>query len=72
MGEEREGHLGGHEWKQNVLEPKSQWMEDQEASRPGPWGQPGLFPLWDCLLPQHLLILWGLLKEPGRLPVSWS
>lgn len=44
----------------------------QQAGPLGTRGQPGLFPLWDCLLPQHLLILWGLLKEPGWLPVSWS
>lgn len=35
--------VGGHKWKQNVLELKSQWLEDQEASRrasgdPGPAG----------------------------------
>lgn len=30
--------LGGHEWKQNVLELKSQWLEDEEASGLAPRG----------------------------------
>lgn len=31
----------------------------QRAGPEGPLGQPGLFPLWNYLLPQHLLFVLG-------------
>lgn len=30
-GRAGEGRSGAHKWKQNILELKSQWLEDQEA-----------------------------------------
>lgn len=48
-----------HEWKQDILGPKSQWLEDQEASRlaPGDSGVMGSFlsvELFACTVPAYL------------------
>lgn len=73
LWEEGRGTLRDHEWKQNILELKSQWLEDQEASGPAP-RDPGdnlaSFLCGTICSCSTCFSSWGILKEPGRLTVS--
>lgn len=72
----QEGGRGAHrahEWKQSILGLKSQWLGDQEASRPAPRG-PGnngaSFLCGTICSRSTCLSSWGLRTEPGQLAVS--
>lgn len=70
---EEEGCLGGHKWKQNVLELKSQWLEDQEAGgagSQGPWGRQDSFLCGAICSRSTCSSSWGPPKESGQLTVS--
>lgn len=62
-----------HKWKQSILGLKSQWLGDQEASRPAPWG-PGnngaSFLCGTICSCSTCLSSAGVRTEPGQLAVS--
>lgn len=65
--------LRDHKWKQNILELKSQWLEDQEASGPAPrdpWDNLASFLYGTICSCSTCFSSWGMLKVPGQLAVS--
>lgn len=72
-GRKRGAWGGEHKWKQNILELKSQWLEDQEAGgagSQGPWGSQDSFLYGAICSHSTCSSSWRLLKESGQLTVS--